>query len=359
MRKQDKHIFSAAIVVAGISALVDVWRQHDEQKRNGNKFNWDNFDGFRTLKWTAMGAISGGIVGNEIYRSKFQKACGKSFSSDAFIKKILKEENVKSNPVKYKVVQTIKTEVKETLYDKFANELVIFPEDVGSLKKGTALGSCYDADVVLAVRKYNSFGSLANMSTTIHNTIDNLYGRKAIVTKMKKATNVFFHNLSTPVSIDVVYGRETGNYLADRKLNLYARPDYFWQTGTRFKTDIGIQKLMLVNKPKVREVIKAFKMYFRKNNLVVENVLLDQLVLEAMSQKNYGTDFSVTENILNCMDYIIRKMDCSAIRDYANSNNNLLQKIDLNSRTAIIDILSSDLNKIGLNKHYLREAFHQ
>lgn len=359
MRRQDKYIIGTAIALAGLSALIDIWRQNEELKQKGRKLTWEKFNGLRTFKWSAFGGISGSIIGNEIHNSIYRKECSQSFSSDSFIKKMLKNENIKSNPLKRKVLKDIKDELKATLYNTFADDLVTFPEDVGSLKKATALSSTYDGDVVLAVGKDNSFGTLENLSSTMHERIDYLYSDKAIVTKTKKATNLLFDSCDMRVSIDVLYGREIGNYNEDKKLNLYSRPNFFWQSGKRFKTDIGIQKNILVNKPKVREVVKAFKLYFIKNGLAVENCLIDQLVLEALSHKNYGTNYSVTENLLNSMDYICQKLNCDVINDYANSNNNLLRKIGSDSKATIINLLSSDLKKIELNKHYIREAFYQ
>lgn len=357
MRKQEKYIICGTLLLAAVTAIVDLWLQSEEQIKKGDRLTWETYNGLRALKVGTLGGITGGVIGNEIYNSEFRKKCMDSFSSDRFIRDVLKNENTKSNVYKHAEVKIIKSDVKNTLFHAFSDDLVAFPEDVGSLAKGTALESTYDIDIVLPIKRYNRFSSLSNMSTSIHNKIENLYRDKAVVTKKKKATNILFCNLSTPISVDVVYGRETGNYLNDRKLNLYTRPDYFWQSGKHFKTDIGIQKYLLVNKPKVREVIKAFKLYFKKNYIPVENVLIEQLVFEAMSHKNYGTNSSVTENFLNCMDYISQKMDNNVIRDYANSNNNLLQKINNFSRGAIIDLLNSDLEKIEVDSHYLREAF--
>jgi hypothetical protein len=358
MRKQSKYIYGTALALAAGTALVDVLLQLQEQKQKGSQFTWDTFNGLRTFKWAAAGAIAGGILGNGMYLSKFRKDCAQAFSPDCFIKDTLAAENLKSDPDKYKAVKTIKAEMKNTLFETFSDDLAAFPEDVGSLAKATAIASTYDGDIVLAVKRSNRFGTLSKMSATIHETIEQLYGGTAVVTKRRKATNILFNGLPEPVSIDVVYGRERDNYLRDKKLNLYIRPQFFWQSGTYFKTDVNIQKKLFIGKPKVREVVKALKLYFRKNHVAVESFLIEQLVLEAMSCRNYGTDPSVTENLLNSMDYIAQKLHNTVIKDYANSNHNLARKIDANSKDMIIDLLDSDLNKIALNRHYIREAFH-
>lgn len=358
MRREDKYIFGTATLVGTAAFALDLWLQHEELKKKGSRLTWETYNGFRSLKWSAVGAVSGGIIGNALFKAKFQEECEESFSSDNYIKTLLRKESVKSNPAKYKAVKEMKDEVKATLYREFGEDLVTFPEDVGSLKKRTALGPDYDGDIVLSARK-NSFDTLSDMSATMHKKIEYLFNDMAIVTKKRKVSNILFHDLPEPVSIDILYGREIGNYKEDSMLNLYVRPDYFWQDGKNFKTNIETQKNILVNKPKAREVVKAFKLYFKKNGVVVENVLIDQLVLEAMSIKKYGTDYSVTENLLNCMHYISRKLNNTVIKDYANSNNNLLAKMDSNAKLAISDLLKSDLRRIELNHHYIREAFHQ
>src|SRR5690606_14720932 len=156
-----------------------------------------------------------------------------------------------------------------------------------------------------------------------------------------------------------IYGKETGNYSTDKKLNLYVRPSFFWQKGKSFKTDIRVQKSLLIKKPRVREAIKLLKIYRDRNNLSIENTLIDQLALEALSVYNYGEEFSISENFEICLDYISFKLCNKRITDYANSNNNFLNKIDESDKQAAIDLVSSDLVKIESNPHYIKEMFQK
>ena len=256
-------------------------------------------------------------------------------------------------------LKSITKEVKDKLYNEFSDQLVCYPETVGSLSKKIAITNTYDSDIVMPVKKDNHFGNMRNLSNEIHNTIEDLFEDNAEVIKRTRATSLLFQGNEGTHKIDIIYGREIGNYKEDKNLNLYIRRPFFWQKGKTFKTNIDIQKNLLRNKPKIREIIKLLKSYRDKNSLLIENTLLEQLALESLSVNNYGKEFSVTENLLECMDYIVERLSGTRILDYANSNNNLLNRIHLTDRQIAIQQINSDLIKINSNPYYIKEMFHK
>ncbi|WP_284653169.1 hypothetical protein [Flavobacterium terrisoli] len=358
MRKQDKYIFTGVVVTASIVGILDYFQQKERLKKSGQKMTWQNFNGVQTIKKMTLFGIAGGFAGNEIYKRNFQEESKKPFSSDAFLKDILVEESANSNPAKLQELKSITKEVKAVLYDEFAGQLVTYPESVGSLPKKTAIAGTFDSDIVLPIKKEHNFGNMSNLSSQIHGKIEELFEEEAIVTKRTRATSLTFQGTEGIHKVDVVYGKEIGNYQEDQNLNLYVRPSYFWQKGKTFKTNIDIQKNLLINRPKVREVIKVLKSYRDRNNLDLNNLLIEQLSIEALSVNNFGRDFSLTENLKKCMEYIACKLSNNRVLDYANSNHNLLNNIDYSNKQFILNSITNDLSRIKSNPHYIKEIFH-
>jgi len=359
MRKQDKYIFNGVAVAAGIVGLIDYFQQKEKLKRIGQKMTSENYNGLQAFKKITVFGVIGGIVGNEVYKWEFGEESKKEFSSDNFLKNLVREENPNLNHMKLQELKSITKGVKDKLYNEFSDQLVCYPETVGSLSKKIAITNTYDSDIVMPVKKDNHFGNMRNLSNDIHDTIEDLFEGEAEVIKRTKATSLIFQGNEGVHKVDVVYGREIGNYKDDKNLNLYIRRPFFWQRGKTFKTNIDIQTNLLRNKPKIREVIKLLKSYRDKNSLLIENTLLEQLALESLSVNNCK-EFTVTENFVGCMEYIVERLTtCRRILDYANSNNNLLNRIHLTDRQTSVQQINSDLIKINSNPFYIKEMFHK
>ena len=358
MRKQDRYIFTGVIVTASIIGILDYFQQREQLKKSGQKMTWQNFNGVQTIKKMTLFGIAGGFVGNEIYKLNFQEESKKPFSSDDFLKDLLAKENVNSNPKKLSELKSKTDEVKAILFDEFSDQLVKYPESVGSLHKKTAIAGTFDSDIVLPINKGHRFGNMSNLSSQIHGKIEELFEADAVVTKRTRATSLTFQSTEDTHKIDIVYGQEIGNYQKDQNLNLYVRPSFFWQKGKTFKTNIDIQKNLLINRPKVREVIKVLKLYRDRNSLSLNNLLIEQLSLEALSVSNFGRDFPLSENLKKTMEHIACKLLNNRILDYANSNHNLLYNIDYSNRQFVLNSITNDLSRIKSNPHYIKEIFH-
>lgn len=201
---------------------------------------WENYNGHQALKKITVFGIVGGIAGNEFYKWEFREESKKEFSSDNFLRNLVREENPNLNPVKLQELKSITKEVKDKLYNEFSDQLVCYPETVGSLSKKIAITNTYDSDIVMPVKKDNHFGNMRNLSNEIHNTIEDLFEDNAEVIKRTRATSLLFQGNEGTHKIDIIYGREIGNYKEDKNLNLYIRRPFFWQKGKTFKTNIDI-----------------------------------------------------------------------------------------------------------------------
>jgi len=356
MRRQDRQILNGALIVGGATALIDILMQWMEHRDKGIDFTWDSYKGMRTFKRSLVGATVGGGLGNAHYRYQISQEAKLPFNSDDYVKKILTEEHLKANPAAFKSVVAARERVKQWMVDKFGNKLVALPEDTGSFYKRTAIASNYDLDIVLPFKR-SSYNSLEEMYYDVYEVVGKEFGGRATVTKQTKAIGLTFENNGNPIHFDVVPGREINNYAVEKDLNLYVKPDWIWQKGSSFKTNIGVQKRMTVNKPEARTVIKLLKTYRDRNSLPLPTLMVEQCVVDALSENNFGIYTSPTENLLNCMDFISKKMEQKSLIDIANSNNNLHDKITDMQRSYISNQLRKDIQSIEENPRYMKEIF--
>ena len=312
MRRQDRQIVNGALIFGSATALVDVLMQWSEHKNKGVEFTWESYNGLRTVKRSLIGAAVGGGLGYAYYCYKISEEATLPFNSDDYVKKILTEEHLKANPAAFKCVVAAREKVKQWMVDEFGNKLVALPVDTGSFYKRTAIASNYDLDIVLPFKR-SSYNSLEEMYYDVYKVVGKTFGDRATVTKQTKAIGLTFENNGNPIHFDVVPGREINNYAVEKDLNLYVRPDWIWQRGSSFKTNVGLQKSMTVNKPEARTVIKLLKTYRDRNSLPLPTVMVEQCVVDALSENHFGVYDSTTENLLNSMEFISKKMGAKKI----------------------------------------------
>lgn len=356
MRRQDRYITNGILWGAALTALADILIQWLEHKNRGERFTWENYDGWRTIKWSAIGGAVGGGIGYAVYCYKISEEAKLPFNSDEYVKKVLTKEHLKANPAAFKKVVASREKVKQWMVNKFGNKLVAFPEDTGSFIKRTAIVSNYDLDIVLPFKR-SSYASLEEMYYDVYEVVGKAFGSTATVTKQTKAIGLTFENNGNPIHFDVVPGREINNYVVEKDLNLYVKPDWVWQRGKSFKTNVGLQRSITINKPEARAVIKLLKTYRDRSGLPLPTLMVEQCVVAALSESNFGVHASPTENLLNSMDFISKKMAQKSLIDIANSNNNLHDKVSDMQRSYISSQLQRDIKLIEENPRYIKEIF--
>lgn len=356
MRRKGEYITKWAAIgfvgTAGIDILIQ-WVEHLMHKK---PFSWESYDGKRTLKNAFIGSAIGAGVGYLAYQAKLSDEAKHPFNSDEYLKKVLSEENLKSDPLLLKKYLSYKAEIKEWLNRKFESGLICKAEDAGSFFKRTAIASNSDLDIVLAF-KNNSYSTLEKMYYHVYDCLQEQFGYKAVVSKQTKAIGLTFEHNGLPIHFDIVPGREVGDYKVTKELNLYVRPDWAWQKGSSFKTNIHVQKTITVNKPEARRVIKLLKTYKVRNGIELPSVIIDQCVVESLSDSRFGVHFSDTENLLNSMTFIAKKMQQRNYLDFSNSNNNLNTKLDSTQRNYLAEQLYRDIERIEENPRYIKEIF--
>lgn len=358
MRRRDRYILNAALVTGAAALGINIFRQWLRKKETGERLTWDNFDGKNALKTTALWMGIGGFGGYLLYEYKISEESKLPFNSDEHLKKILTEEHLKNNPRSFNAMLQHRKKVKQWLAETFGCKLVAFPQDTGSFAKRTAIASNYDLDIILPFKK-NSYRSLEEMYYNVYETVRKAYGGKATVTKQTKAIGITFEHGGEEIYFDIVPGRETAKFKNDTNINLYVRPDWVWQRGSSFKTNFASQRYITVNKPEARQIIKLLKAYRDRNDFELPTVVIEQCVVSAMSENNFGVHASVTENLLNSMDHIAKRLNQVTLPDVANSNNNLNAKLNNGQKNYLINQLYNDIQRIEQNSRYIKEVFTQ
>ncbi len=358
MRRKEQYVTKGALIGFAGMAGVDILLQWLEHLMDRKPFAWESYNGKRTLKNALIGSAIGAGAGYLAYQAKLSEEAKHPFNSDEYLKKVLSEENLKSDPLLLKKYLSYKAEIKEWLNRKFESRLICKAEDAGSFFKRTAIASNSDLDIVLAFRN-NSYSTLAEMYYHVYDCLQAQFGHKAVVTKQTKAIGLTFEHNCLPIHFDIVPGREVGDYKVTKELNLYVRPDWAWQKGSSFKTNIGVQKKITVNKPEARRVIKLLKTYKVRNDIELPSVIIDQCVVDALSENRFGVHFSDTENLLNSMNFIARKIQQCNYLDTTNSNNNLNSKLSSTQRNYLAEQVYSDIERIEENPRYIKEIFNQ
>jgi hypothetical protein len=357
MRRKSKYIIKGALLGSGIIAISDILSQWFVHDKRGEKFTWESYDGNRTLKNSLIGASVGSGIGyltNELKRNKENK---NPFRSSEYLKDILKNEHLKADSIFYNDVLKYRKNVKENLAKKFKTGLVASPEDAGSFYKRTAIGSNYDLDIILPFHR-NYYPTLEKMYNDVFETLKESFSSKAKITKQKKSIGLTFHSQDKEViHFDIVPGREISNYDLEKKLNLYVHPNWAWQKGSSVKSNVGIDKGLMLNKPKTRRIVKLLKVYRDRNELELPTTIIDQCVVAALSDENYGINKSDKNNLLNSMLFIAKNLGNERIIDVSNSNNNLSDKLTDTQKSDIASFLTKDVSRIKQEPHYLKEIF--
>jgi hypothetical protein len=134
-------------------------------------------------------------------------------------------------------------------------------------------------------------------------------------------------------------------------------PEWPWQKGSSFKTNLTVQRKITTYKPEVRRVIKLLKAYRDRNNLDMPTIIIEQCAVQALSHQQFGINWSDKENLLRSMNLLAKKMEQKTLIDIANTNNNLHNKVSDSDRYFIAEQLYADTEEIEKNPCYLKEVF--
>jgi hypothetical protein len=329
--------------------------QYIELKEQGKPF-WENWNGQQTFKFAAIGGIGGAGIGYVAYQIKRSEERKLPFNPNKYLYSVLNELNIHANPSALSKVLNIRDKITAFLYNKFENKLAAKPEYSGSFFKGTAINSNFDFDIVVPFSK-DSFSSLEDMYETTYSEINDRYlNGQTEVRKQKRSIGVTFLVDELDYHFDIVPGREISNYKIDGELNLYVSPSNVFQSASSMKTNIKAHRLITVNRPNERKIIKLLKFYRDDNNLNFPSPVIQNMVVEAFDNRGHYS-YSLYNNLLYTMEYISDKIHRKNLIDISNSNNNMMEKISLMERDEISNRLNKDLDRLEKDSRYLKEIF--
>lgn len=356
MRKKQRHIVQGALIGFGIAALIDILMQLLEHLDRGEKFTWKDLDGTRTLKNGMIGGALGAGAGYIKYVFGNSLDEKQSFNSDEYLNNVLRTESLRENPDLLENALIFRDKLKLWIVENVSDKLVSLPVNSGSFIKRTANSNGFDVDITLPYKR-DSFQSLEDMYNWTYDKLNSKFGNIAKVKRNTKAISILFEKDGYEINFDVVPGREINNYKIDNELNLFVNSKVFWKRGSSFKINTAIQRYATTNKPEARRVIRLIKSYNYRNSLHLPSVVIEQAVIEALSNRRYGVYSSDTDNLLNSMEYLAAKLEQENFIDHGNSNNNLNNKLSNEQRYTVIRLLRTDIEKIEASPYYLKEIF--
>lgn len=358
MRKKERYTTQAATIGFCVTALGDLLIQWLEHHERGEKFTWNSYDGSRTLKNAMYGVAIGAGIGCSLYDLSSALNRSKYFNSNEYLKAILKNRDLKNNSDLYQNAILVRDKLKIQLLEIFEHALVSVPENTGSFVRSTANIGSYDIDILLPFRK-RSFSSLEEMFIYTFEKIKSKLNHQQNVSvyKKTKSIGISFERDGDEIFFDIVPGREIGDYKLDNKLNLFVNSNSLWKRNGSFKIDTSLQRKITNNRPNERKIIRLLKMYNSENNLNIPKVIIEQSVVLALSDDNFGLFSSITDNLLNSMLFLSDILGKSQFVDWGNSSNNLLLKMSSTERNNAIVTLRNDVEMIEYNEHYLKDVF--
>ncbi|HYC87139.1 MAG TPA: hypothetical protein VEB86_18025 [Chryseosolibacter sp.] len=356
MRKKTKYLLTGAAIGSAVAVALDVLMQLAECMKEGKPFSWENFNGRRTLKAAAIGGGIGTGIGAISYHFSREEDRQTVFDSNDYLSEVLREESIKSDPGLLNKVLQYRTRMKEWLANEFGDLLVTEPLDNGSFYKRTANRSNFDLDITLVFAKKTRM-TLAQIFEMSFESLKKKFGDVAVIKRRTRVISVEFTAGSEVIKFDIVPARERGNFKKDAEVTLYVQPEWFWQEGSSFKTNLDRQRSATRNKPEARRAIRLLKAYRDRNNLDIPTVMIEQCCIDALSKNKFGTEWSDKENLLNAMDTLAARLQQKQIIDVSNTNNNLVDKVSEMERLSASQLLYSDIEEIEKDPRYLKEIF--
>lgn len=355
MRREIKYPaigFTAGFVAGGLTDFIIQAIRLDRK----NEFQLSKIDWWQCLKTALSIGSIGAVVGYGIYRWKLNSESKMPFDSDRYLAQLLCNNSIKNDSTLYDRAIIQRENIKQHISTAFPGQIInARPINWGSTAKGTAIGDCFDFDIIIPFSK-SSFNSLEEMYNSVYDAMHRKYNAfNCDVRKQRRSIGITVHTGENELHFDVVPGREINDYRTDGELNLYERNRDFWTKPTRIKTNVKTHKQQTVNRPEERKVIKLVKLYRDINGLKISSSAIQHLVLDCFEEQFASQ--SISENFLLSLDYIATVIPDAEIIDPANSNNQISAGLSSSNRYEIASKINHDLNRIEQNELYLKEIF--
>lgn len=349
MNKPTKYGFLAGVG----NALIDAYQQHNELKKQGlaNSLSefWTNYDGWRGVKNAAIGGAVGAAAGFVVQKIQDNHIDNtQSFNQNNYLSTILKDNSIDRTSKIYHEDQHFLTTIQSFCIATFGKLMVDNPINAGSNQKRTAIQTS-DSDLVLPFKK--SAPSLRELHEIIEEELLELATGKVTIRRQNRSIGLLREREDGTVQkVDIVPAKERGNYHQTKDLTIWDN-----KRESHLKTNIHVHNLEVRGMPEVRNAIKLLKRYKETNNIEMPTPLMSRLLIDAYNKQLFST--SKAANFKVSLEILANGMGRVKVSDFANSNNNLIEKLSDSTRAKNKKILLNDLELIEENPRNFKKLF--
>ncbi|SFE39939.1 hypothetical protein SAMN05518672_1062 [Chitinophaga sp. CF118] len=269
---------------------------------------------------------------------------------------VLKSHKIENNETLMIAYRAKRDEVREQLKAKYAGRIYRVLHS-GSYKKFTGINIKFDMDLVIPFRR-NEAGTLEELYNELFTYFNEEYGKidssLRSVKRQKVAIGLEFYVDGEILDLDIVPGREIGDYEKDGDLNLYLN-NINGEKGATLKTNIQKQIDNISGNSEARDVIKLLKVYKRQNNEAIKSFVIELMVVRALI--GYKGDGNIWSKLKHTMTYFKDYMTTARLVDPGNQNNIVSDSLSAIQKEAIASRFSNVLQQIESDEALLKVYF--
>ncbi len=271
---------------------------------------------------------------------------------------VIKSHNIENNETLMAAYRTKRDHVREDLKIKYAGEIYRLIHS-GSYKKNTAVNIKFDMDLVIPFKKADA-DSLESIFTELARYFEHDYRKKdqslVQVKKQKVAIGLTFMVDGHMLDLDIVPGREMGDYEKDGDLNLYINDTMgTLQKASHLKTNIQKQIDNIKDNSIARDVVKLLKVWKRRKNGQMKSFVIELITVKAMT--GYSGRNDLWEKLEHTMTYIKDNITTVRLVDPGNSNNVVSDSMTPAEKSSLADTFTWILKDIAQSETNIKNHF--
>ncbi len=255
-----------------------------------------------------------------------------------------------------------RTDIREFLQKHYSTN-IHNPFDSGSYAKNTAVNKKFDFDLVVPFKR-DAHNTLKDMYDDIYAVISEEFQEEADVRPQKVSVGLVFHqdDEGHQVNVDVVPGRELnqGQYLDDRKLNLYVRNTFgvFEEGSDRLRTNVNAQIDNIrsrMESGEIRKMIRLMKVWKINHHQPLKSFLIELITIKAFEKEE--VQGSVWEKLKMVLEFIEDQIRTISLPDPGNSGNDVSDTLTSIEKSMIVQNIRNLLDRIDEDNEMIKFYF--
>ncbi|HRH02381.1 MAG TPA: nucleotidyltransferase [Bacteroidia bacterium] len=321
MNRKTQYAINGALIGGVGTAIVDILLQWMEHKESGTPFNWESFNGKRTLKRSLIGASIGGATGFTIGAIVDDANSNtNAINTDAYLNLFAARVQSDKNSSLYRISERKCEQIIKFLEKEFASELSYVPFQWGSNAKGTAIEGKSDFDIM--VRFHRDSFTVEEMYFTVLDAFKESFYDNSIVEVIdqKKSIGLLFLLKGENVRIDVVPMRDIGTDPKNTASNLYVNNKGLFSKPTITKTDIPLQASIKLT-PTQKKLIIMLKKWKTDNEVPISSYMIQLFVKKAYEKNKNRIPRKLTAKLILILEFIAENISSIKLISPENTNN--------------------------------------